>query len=67
MYDIHQTSDSNFPKRGATVFRKYLNLSFVLSREEWKWRKETAIKNVKESFTPELMNKLYDKLLNFKL
>lgn len=34
--------------------------------QEWKWRKETAIKNAKEalkkSFTPELMNKL-----NFKL
>jgi len=36
MLDIHKKSDSSFPNRSHSWFRKYLNLSFILSSEEEK-------------------------------
>lgn len=36
MFDIHENSNSTFPKRSDGWFRKYLNLPFVLSKDERK-------------------------------
>lgn len=36
MYNLHKISNSNFPKRSKSVFRKYLISSFILSSDESK-------------------------------